>query len=62
MNKKLTNPQILLFAAITATIMTIADSMMEWESKLYAGFFAFLTAIVAAKIAQLMIKGEPAEE
>ena len=62
MKKKLTNPQILLFAAITATIMTIADSMMEWESKIYAGIFAFLTAIVAGKIAQLMIKGEPEEE
>ena len=62
MKKKLTNPQILLFAAITATIMTIADSMMEWESKIYAGIFAFLTAIVAGKIAQLIIKGEPEEE
>ena len=62
MNKKLTIPQILLFAAITATIMTIADSMMEWESKMYAGVFAFLTAIVAAKIAQLIIKDEPSEE
>ena len=62
MKKKLTNPQILLFAAITATIMTIADSMMEWESKIYAGIFAFLTVIVAGKIAQLIIKGEPEEE
>ena len=62
MNKKSPNPQILLFAAITATIMSIADSMMEWEKKIYAGIFAFLTAIVAAKIAQLMIKGESAEE
>ena len=62
MNKKLTIPQILLSAAILATIMTIADSMIEWESKLYAGIFAFLTAIVAGKIAQLIIKGEPEEE
>ena len=62
MNKKLTIPQILLSAAILATIMTIADSMIEWESKLYAGIFAFLTAIAAAKIAQLIIKGEPEEE
>jgi|GEM_PF-5987845 len=62
MNKRLTNPQILLFAAIFATIMTIADSMIEWEKKIHAGIFAFLTAIVAGKIAQLIIKGEPAEE
>ena len=62
MNKKLTIPQILLSAAILATIMTIADSMIEWKSKIYAGIFAFLTAIVAGMIAQLMIKGEPAEE
>ena len=62
MNKKLTIPQILLSAAILATIMTIADSMIEWESKLYAGIFAFLTAIVAGMIAQLIIKGEPEEE
>ena len=62
MNKKLTIPQILLSAAILATIMTIADSMIEWEKKIHAGIFAFLTSIVAAKIAQLIIKDEPAEE
>ncbi|PQD94368.1 hypothetical protein CYL18_15175 [Pradoshia eiseniae] len=62
MNKKSPNPQILLFAAITATIMTISDSMMEWEKKIHAGIFAFLTAIVAAKIAQLIIKDEPSED
>ena len=62
MNKKLTTPQVLLSATIIATIMTITDSLIEWEKKIHAGIFAFIVALLASKIAQLIIKDEPAEE
>ena len=62
MNKKLTTPQVLLSAAIIATILTISGSVIEWEKKIHAGIFAFIIALLASKIAQLIIKEEPAEE
>ncbi len=62
MKKKLTTPQVLLSAAIIATILTISGAVIEWEKKIHAGIFAFIIALLASKIAQLIIKEEPAEE
>lgn len=62
MKTRLTFPQILLSAAVIATIMTVADSFIEWEKKIYGGIFAFVIVLSVCKIVEVLFKGQSLEE
>ncbi len=52
MNMKLTFPQILLAAAVVATVMTVADLFIDWEKRIYAGIFAFILTVIVFNVAE----------
>ncbi|USK32592.1 hypothetical protein LIT25_18600 [Bacillus sp. F19] len=53
---KLNVPQIILMSVFVATVVTISNSLIDWDKRIYAGIFAGLTTIVGALIAKVIIK------
>ncbi|KEZ50763.1 hypothetical protein [Metabacillus indicus] len=53
---KLNIPQTILMSFIAATVMTIANFLIDWNNRIYAGIFAGLTIIVCGILANLMIR------
>ena len=62
MKTRLTFPQILLSAAVIATIMTVADSFIEWENKIYEWIFSFIIALSVFKIVRRLFKDWNSED
>ncbi len=62
MKTRLTFPQILLSAAVIATIMTVADSFIEWENKIYEWIFSFIIALSVFKIVRRLLKDWNSED
>ncbi|TDL76146.1 hypothetical protein [Peribacillus frigoritolerans] len=53
---KLNIPQMILMSFIAATVITISDSFIEWDSRLYAGIFAGTTIIFSAILTKIVIR------
>lgn len=53
---KLNIPQIILMSFLAATLITISNSFVEWDSRLYAGIFAGTTIILSAILSKFVIR------
>lgn len=53
---KLNIPQIILMSFIAATVITISNSLIDWDKRIYAGIFAGLTVIVCGILANFIIR------
>jgi hypothetical protein len=53
---KLNIPQIILMSFFVATVVTISNSLIDWDKRIYAGIFAGLTTIVGGLIAKVIIR------
>ena len=56
MKRKLNLQQVLFVSFFIATILTFANSMIDWENKIYSGFFAFIVSLAVISISQKIIK------
>jgi hypothetical protein len=53
---KLNIPQIILMSFFVATVVTISNSLIDWDRRIYAGIFAGLTTIVGGLLAKVIIR------
>jgi hypothetical protein len=53
---RLNIPQILFMSFFVATIMTISDSVIKWEHRIYVGIFAGITTMVGSSLAKFIFK------
>ncbi|MEM5016524.1 hypothetical protein WKH31_09560 [Metabacillus indicus] len=53
---KLNIPQAILMSFIAATLITISNSFVEWDSRLYDGIFAGTTIILSAILSKIVIR------
>ncbi|TDL76161.1 hypothetical protein [Peribacillus frigoritolerans] len=53
---KLNIPQVILMSFFAATVVTISNSLIDWDKKIYAGIFAGLTTIVGGILAKVIIR------
>lgn len=56
MKKKLNLPQVLFASFFIATILTLANSVITWQSKIHSGIFAFMITIAVFSITQKIFK------
>lgn len=57
-NARLNTVQIIFASAFFATVVTIANSFIEWDNQIYAGVFAGITTIIGAVFAKVIFKEE----
>jgi uncharacterized transporter YbjL len=53
---KLNIPQIILMCVFAATVVTISNSLIDWDERIYAGIFAGLTTIIGGLLAKVIIR------
>ncbi|WP_191562464.1 hypothetical protein [Metabacillus idriensis] len=53
---KLNIPQIILMSFFVATVVTISNSLIDWDQRIYAGIFAGLTTIIGGILAKVIIR------
>lgn len=54
--KKLNFQQAIMTALTVATVLTIADSIVDWSNRIYSGIFAFIVTLLTGFLAQKIIK------
>lgn len=54
--KKLNFSHGLFTAFFVATILTMADTMIDWNNRIFFGIFAFFISLTVSFIAQKIIK------
>ncbi|MBM7602449.1 hypothetical protein JOC75_000419 [Metabacillus crassostreae] len=55
-NARLNTVQIIFTSAFFATVVTIANSFIEWDNQNYSGIFAGITTIIGAAFAKVIFK------
>jgi hypothetical protein len=53
---RLNTPQVLFMAFFSATIITISSYIVEWDKRIYAGIFAFITTFLGGILAKIFFK------
>ncbi|TDL82426.1 hypothetical protein [Peribacillus frigoritolerans] len=53
---KLNIPQAILMGFFAATVITISNSYIDWDNRIYAGIFAGLTIIVCGILSKIIIR------
>jgi hypothetical protein len=53
---KLNIPQIILMSFFVASVVTISNSLLDWDKRIYAGIFAGLTTVVGGILAKVLIR------
>lgn len=53
---KLNIPQVILMSFFVATVITISNSLIDWDKRIYAGIFAGLTIIVCGILSKFIIR------
>ena len=56
MKNKLNIRQALFTGFFVATILTIANSIFNWENRIYAGIFAFIVSLAISFVSQKLIR------
>lgn len=58
MKMRLNIPQALFTAFFVATIVTVLNSIINWDNRLYAGILAFISTIIGTALSKVIIKDE----